>query len=362
MQVNHILEVENKDTIQTLHKFLVAWWGHFQPQALLAPVEDPLTGIVNAQVIEDPADLARVNPFVPIMTRNSAGMAYQLRQERPNQRLGAILRPCELRTYNEMRKRDTLNPNNGNDWNGRLVIISADCMGTYSLDDYNSEAAREGSLALARETLSNASTGGFKAQKYRTACQICDWPAPWGADVAIGTIGVDTNKYLLLIARDEICSNCLELGAISDHPAIEYQVSRRETVVGAVADAHTGVRKHLITNTPGYCRFDDLGSMLAWFASCSLCGKCLEACPLYQGELDGMIDTGRSSTRNSVSLSELVRTSRWLASCSGCGMCEEKCRRKVPLTLFIAALSHRIQEENQYIAGDPNQRLPWVRD
>ncbi len=362
MQVNHILEVQNGDTLQAIRRFISAWWESYQPTAMLAPLEDPQTGIVATHIIEDPAELARLNPFAPLMTANSAGMAYQLQQERPNQRLGAILRPCELRTFTELRKRQTDTPIRQNEWDRRMVVFSADCMGTYSVDEYRRNVAQIGLEALTQETLANASTGGFKAHKYRTACQICDWPAPWGADVIIGTIGVDTHKYLLIIARDEICNNCLKLGAISDHPAIEYQVSRRETVVSAVADAHSGVRKHLITNTPGYCRFDDLGSMLAWFASCSLCGKCLRACPLYNGELDAMIGIASIPVQKSASLADLVYTSRWLASCSGCGMCEEECHREVPLTLLISALSHRIREENNYIAGDPTQKLPWAGD
>lgn len=362
MHVNHILEVKNGDTLLAIRRFLTAWWENYQPVAMLVPLEDLQTGFVSTQLIEDPAELARANPFAPLMTANSAGMAYRLQQERPDQRLGAMLRPCELRTFTELRKRHSTRANDRDAWNGRMVIFGIDCMGTYSLEDYRRNIAQIGLQELTRETLSNASAGGFKAHKYRTACQICDWSAPWGADVVIGTIGVDTEKYLLLIARDVICDNCLELGAISDHPAIEYQVSRRETVVGAVADAHSGVRRHLIANTPGYCRFDDLGSMLAWFASCSLCGKCLHACPLYNGELDAMIGIGSTSPQKSATLADLIYVSRWLASCSGCGICEEECHREVPLTLLISALSHRIQEENHYIAGDPAQRLPWVGD
>jgi Fe-S oxidoreductase len=100
--------------------------------------------------------------------------------------------------------------------------------------------------------------------------------------------------------------------------------------------------------------------MLAWLVSCSVCGNCLKACPLYQGELDTLAGVSRLSDREHTGLGELVHTSRWLASCSGCGMCEENCNRDVSLTLFLSALSHRIREELHYTPGSPGQRYPWV--
>lgn len=364
MQVNRILEVENGNTLQTVRNFLVAWWDEFQPIALLAPVEDPQTANIVTQLIEDPADLQRVNPFAPLLLGNAAGKAYQLRQEHPGQRMGAILRPCELRTYVEMCKwgaeeGQVPRSNDSGSRQDQMVIFGVDCMGTYNAKDYQREIKNQTTDELTRKTLRNISAAGFQMEKYRTACQICDWPAPWGADAVIGTIGVDLDKYVLILAHDEICDHCLCLDMLVEHPATEYQVSHRETLVGAVADAHAGMRKHLVTKTPGNCRFDDLGCLLAWFASCSLCGKCLYACPLYHGELDAWVGKSQVPSAERATLSELVQASRWLASCSGCGMCEEECHRKVPLTLFLTALSQRIRQETHYIPGNPLHELPW---
>jgi ferredoxin len=188
---------------------------------------------------------------------------------------------------------------------------------------------------------------------------VCDWPAPCGADVTIGTIGVSSEQYLLVIAQDEIVDERLSLKEVTSMNANEYQVSHRETVVGAVADMRSGVRKKLVEDMQGSYRFNDLASVLAWFASCSLCGNCLDACPLYEGEFAGLLglpDKGRGSK---APLAELVAMSRWLASCAGCGMCEEACSCNVPLTLLISALSHRVRGEMHYRCGDPAQRLPW---
>lgn len=367
MQVNRILDVQDGDALGTLRGFLAEWWNSYQPEAMLAPVEQVEKSTVIVQVIEDPADLGRVNPFVPIMLSNSAGQANQLVQEHPGARLAAMLRPCELRTYTELRKREQnlrsrreqTSPSQPAD-EDHMVVFGVDCLGTYPIGELRRNVYQQDLDRITRDTLHNAASGGFQTLHIRTACQVCDWPAPWGADVSVGTIGVDTEKYLLILARSEQRDQELELDKLAGRTATEYQVSRRETVVGAIADAHAGMRRNMMTNAPGHMRFDDLGSMLAWFASCSLCGNCLKACPLYRGELDSLAGLADVDSAGQPSLAELVQASRWLATCSGCGMCEEKCGRDVPLTLFISALSHRIREEAHYIAGSPSQQYPWA--
>jgi formate dehydrogenase subunit beta len=205
----------------------------------------------------------------------------------------------------------------------------------------------------------NAASGGLKPQNFRTACQVCDWPAPRGADVVIGTMGVDIENCLLVISQDEQVDARLSLGALTAGLASEYQVSRRETLVGAVAEARSGVRRRLLGESDSELRFSDLGSFLAWFANCNLCGQCLKSCPLYDEELSSIFSNGKRPHLEQSPMSVLVLLSHWITSCSGCGMCEESCARDVPLMLIISALSHRVREEIHYQAGDPAQKLPW---
>lgn len=361
MQVNRLLDVQDKQPLQALRGFLKDWWEHCQLDAMLAPVEQPDRSSVVIQIIEDPAELEKVNPFAPLMFINAGGRANQLRQERPQSRLGAILRPCELRTYTELRKREVPKRSAPLETMGgeNMAIVGVDCLGTYPTSGPRRRDAIEID-GITREVLHDAYSGGFHTDEYRSACQVCDWPAPWGADVAIGIIGVDTDKHLLVLARDERCAAKMGLDTEELRQATEYLVSRRESTVGAIADTRAGMRKHLMATAPGHYRFDDLASLLAWLVSCSLCGNCLKACPLYQGEVDTLAGLNRSPQAERSSLADLIQTSRWLASCSGCGMCEEQCNRDVPLTLFLSALSHHIREEIQYTPGSPSQRVPWA--
>ena len=103
----------------------------------------------------------------------------------------------------------------------------------------------------------------------------------------------------------------------------------------------------------------NFSSLLGLFARCTLCADCLDACPLYGGELAGMLGVNRLHQGGRPLLSELVGVSRWLVSCSGCGMCQEACEHSVTLSQLISAISHRLRSELHYTAGDPLQRLPW---
>jgi Fe-S oxidoreductase len=116
----------------------------------------------------------------------------------------------------------------------------------------------------------------------------------------------------------------------------------------------------MIEDMEGTCRFDDLGSILAWFTGCSLCGECLQACPLYDEEFAGLINRRSTLPAGRTPLGDVVNLSRWLASCAGCGMCEEECKMHVPLFLLISALSHRIRDKMAYHSGDPAQPPPWI--
>jgi formate dehydrogenase subunit beta len=355
MNVNRVLVVHDGDTVDSFRGFLAAWWEQYRPEMLLAPVEKKDRRGLMAKVIEAPAELVDVNPFAPVMSGNAASTAHRLLQENSGKRLAVMLRPCELRAFIELQKRQKPRVEYA-----KAVVIGVDCLGTYSKDDYERAVEASGAKEITGEVLRNAAEGGFRPQSFRTACQICDWSAPRGADLTIGTIGVDSSEFLLLIARDEKTDDALGLEGLAGELASERQVSRRETVVGAIADTHVGLRKQMIEDMKGVYRFDELGSILAWLASCSLCGECLKACPIYEGEFAGLLNRRRGAETGVAPLGDMVSLSRWLASCAGCGMCEEGCNMHVPLFLLISALSHRIRDKMHYHSGDPAEQLPWM--
>jgi len=359
MNVNRILCVREEDTVTTLRGFLSAWWEHLGLDAMLAPVESTEQHGVTSQVIDSPVGLTAVNPFAPVMLSNAAAAVEEFIRDHPSRRLAIMLRPCELRTLVELNKRRRVFAyapgSDGSDDN--LVIIGVDCPGTYPAAEFIERVDEHGIDAVTRELLIYGVEDSSMLKQLRTACQVCDRPAPSNADITIGAIGVDPQQFLLVIARDEATYVRLGLHEVTDRLATEEQVVRREMMVDAIADKR--VARRISMTDSDTRRFGDFCSLLACFARCTLCADCLDACPLYEGELTGMLGVGSTYEHGRPLLPELVGVVRWLASCSGCGMCQEACEYGVPLAELISSLSHRIHDEIHYTAGDPTQRLPW---
>jgi formate dehydrogenase subunit beta len=361
MNVNHILHVQEGNAVSTLQRFLAAWWEQAGLDAMLAPVEMSDRSGVSARVLTQPADLARVNPFAPVMLNNTASMVQGFIEEHPHSHLAVILRPCELRALIELRKRQRVRYHSvaGANDQESLVLISVDCAGTFSQADYIQHvASHRADAEMIHVELMYGRQDSYVPCEVRQTCQMCDSPGPRGADITIGTIGIEPHGNLLVIARNEEIDARLHLQNVTDGIATEWQVVYREMMVGKLVDKRSEKRAALMRNEPLLA--EEMTTALAMFARCTLCADCLDACPLYDGELTGMLGVGEGHHSGHALLAELVRVSRWLASCSGCGMCQQSCVHGVSLARAVTTLSHRIQRELHYIPGDPSQPLPWI--
>lgn len=360
MNVNRILHVREEDPVKTLQGFLAAWWGQLGLDAMLVPVQSQDQDVVSPQVISDPAELSKVNPFAPVMLANTATLIQDFVRDHPNGHLAVILRPCELRATIELRKRHRIcyqQVYGGNEQES-LVLIGVDCPGTFSEAVYAQHVdSQQEDGEILHVTRSYGKQQSYVPFEVRQTCQMCDSPGPMGADLTIGTIGIEPDGNLLMIARNEDIDDMLRLQNVTDGVASESQVEFREMMVGKLVDQRAEKRSALME---GKTLPEDLTSALALFARCTLCADCLDACPLYDGELAGMLGAGDGRQSGRPLLAELIRVSRWLASCSGCGMCRESCEQGIPLTQIVMVLSHRIQKELHYRPGDPTHRLPWM--
>lgn len=359
MNVNRVLHIRNNDPVSTFQDFLAAWWTRLELDAMLAPVEVPNLNAVSPKVISDPRELSHVNPFAPLMLNNTACVFQDFVRDNPNRHLGVILRPCELRAIVELQKRrrvryPALNTENSDKC---LITIGVDCPGTFSREKYTEHATNfQDDTEMIRVDVTYGRQETYIPYEVRPTCQMCDSPGPFSADLTVGTIGIAPQGDLLMIARDKETDSLLQLEDMTDGMATEWQVSSREMMIGKLVDKRTEKRSALMKSM----QIEDISATLAMFARCTLCTDCLDACPLYDGELAGMLGAGEARQSGRSLLYELVRVSRWLTSCSGCGMCRESCNQGVPLTQMITVMSHRIQNELHYRPGDPAQPLPWT--
>lgn len=353
MSVARLLPVTDGDPLRALQEFLSAWWERNEIQAMLAPTQVKPGSAVKVEAIVRRDELDCVDPLAPVISGNAASLLDEFSREHGTGKIAVVLRPCELRALVEMRKRKRTTPAVD-----ATEVIGVDCLCCYPAGEYLRKAREGQAGSLLKENLEYASEGGLTPERLRTACQLCDWPAPVGADLAIGLLGVDTNTQLFLIARDESTDLKIHLAEIVPARVPEDAVVRREMAIAAISEKRARQRDRLTGSFPNF--FGDLGSALSPFVNCSLCGDCLQACPLYHGELAGMLATGGMREGRRPVLAELVELARWLSSCSGCGSCEDACPQDVPVMALVSCLSHGIRDGLHYRAGDPDQPLPWL--
>ncbi len=355
--MHRVLWISNQNALETTRCFLRSLWERNELTYMLAPIQRPGRYRVTPQVIADPAGLSVVNPFVPVMETNAAPMLVDHIRQQQQGRVAAILKPCEVRAFTEIRKRrlaDRRWPTSYD--NGSPVIIGVDCPGTYPVAKYTRRVKELGADALTRRSLECR----IIPSHLRTACQICDCGAPCQTDILIGTIGTAEHQFLLVRAEDQGVDARLRLGELTDQMATEQQIKRHKKALKSLTAKRTRRRRKLTLSTRQ--QSTDFGTLLSLLARCTLCADCLDACPLYQGELADLLGVSNPQSRRKPPLSEWVGVSRWMASCIGCGLCEEACSRGVPLTLILSGLSRRIHKSLRYVPGDPDLPLPWAAD
>ncbi len=353
MKVDRMIEVGSEGPLAATQSLLRGLWERNGLRAVLAPVELDAGREVSPQAVTSIDLIASVNPFSPTMTANAAALVVGFAREHQPGPLAAVLRPCEWRALVELRKRRRTTPEAD-----QIMTVSIDCLGTFPMGTW-AERARDCSPAdLWRQAIDFADEGGFTPDCLRRGCQLCTRASAHDSDLTIGLFGLDTTAVLLATSADEETDARLHMEELAPHRAAEAEVVRREVAVGALSERRARRREALIADAGP--RGGGLAELLGMFANCSQCGDCLDACPLYYGELAGMLGVRSARHGGRSLLGELVELARWLASCSECGMCEEVCTCGVPLLDFVAPLSRRVREEIAYRPGDPRQPLPWL--
>jgi formate dehydrogenase subunit beta len=342
MNVNRIITVSEGNTLGAVQAFMSSLLSRNLVDALFVP-QTAADSTVSAALVSNPDAVKRSNPFAPIMVANAAKQVAEATMKQPDRHIGAVLRPCEIRALVELAKRGRANL-------ADLTVVGIDCLGTFAPFDYMRKMLTAGSATeMAMQCMRVAEEGEIACQT-RTACQMCERPAPRGADVTLGFIGVDATRELLVIAADESADARLKLGEVTWREATEREVVKREaTLTNIIAKHNTHAERELVRLEMS---FGGLAGALTTLATCTECRSCLQACPLYDGELD-------DPTLSLVG--QLGAVSKWLVSCSGCGMCEESCPNNVPLATVARALSRPLRAKFGYTPGrSVDEKLPWA--
>jgi len=355
-----VIPVENGDVLSAMRGFLGKLLETGAVEAIYVPLEAD-SGAVLPALVTDPARMKHANPLAPIMPINGARAVSALTNKQAPARLGAVLRPCEMRALVELVKLQQASVET-------LTLIGLDCPGTYELPE--AVAKRREGLDLAGY-LAGAKEGAepaFGGLSLRPACQMCLNPTSDLAAISLELIGVDASQGVPVTLPDEIAAKLglAEAGGASSgrQAAVERLVAarsqRREKELAAI-------RTQMGSN----------GGVAGLFATCIRCHNCMTACPICycktclfksasfdhkpEHYLTAAHRKGATRMLSDAMLFQVTRMNHMSASCVSCGMCTSACPSDIPVGTIFSAVGSQVQAAFGYQPGRSlDEPLPLV--
>ena len=354
MKVNAILK-GNGESLRAVRNFLGGLLKEKIVDYLLVPQEISRGRSYAQTLVKDPAHLDRANPFAPVMPMNSGKIVSQLTGDRPTQKVGVVLKPCEIRALIELIKLGQAHREN-------LVIIGTDCPGTYEVDEYarmidemegTFEEKERKVLTGMRKNLEVPGTESLPVSQ-RPACKICHMFTPTLEDINLSLFGVGDGIAVSL--EDHLAGKLgLQSGGLSN----------REEAAGKLLAHRASVREKVFEEFRE--KMKNPTGLADLLATCIRCYACSSACPIcYCRTCFFRTDTfepeseryfrwaereGALRMPTEILLFHLTRLNHMAASCVDCGMCESACPRRIPLTTLFEAVGDGVKKALNYTPG-----------
>lgn len=346
------LKTGDNGLADTFRAFLAGLLESGHVDSLLVPCGLPSGNSVAQALVSSPEMLDSASLLAPVMPVSSARIVSDITRVAPaGDRLGVLLRPCELRALVELVKLQQARLDN-------LLLIGIDCLGTYRPDDYEEEA-RKGDSPL--ERLLGRMARGEEDPLLREACQVCEYPFPMGADVTVGLWGMDVEEEILLLPQSSQGEEVLK----GLEPGDSALVERRERAIAELVERRVENRDTLFQRTLEEAYGPE--KLLATLSRCVNCHNCQRVCPLcycreclfdsptFEWEADRYLAWARRRGAlrmpTDTLLFHLTRMNHVAACCVGCGLCSDACPNDVPVFRLFRLVGARTQGVLGYVPG-----------
>ena len=310
-------------------------------------------------LIASPDAMDRAAPLTPVMPANGGQVLSHLTQEEPlDEMVAAVVRPCEVRAFNELVKRNKCFADN-------LVLISPECPGVYPV-----QRASEEGLDEALGPYWDAATKGETAPDLRPVCTGCERFEPVGVDMTVRLVGhKDLGKKLNVRLDSERAMTLVE--------GLKLTVGKDGTKDPAPLEA---MRKHRAEGRVALLnglefKGDDMDDFIKQFGRCIGCHACSKVCPICYCQMcyfeARAADARPTWWRNDLSrkgaarvppgtvLFHIGRILHMSISCVACGMCEDVCPVNIPIGQIFKRVGEATQGIFDYVPGnDPKEEIP----
>lgn len=321
--------------------------------ALLLPQEVESRKSVVPTLVKDPRAIAAPAPWTPVSLGNAAKHVSDLTFKNPADKIGVVLRPCEIKALVELVKLNQASLD-------QLLIIGVDCLGTFHPVEYRKlieggayDPAQWLGKAAAGEELAAGETG------IRQSCEICDAVTPDLADINLGWVGTAASGDIIIQVKDELAP------AFAKLELQEGDTTAREATIARLQSQRKAAREKAFKDFEE--KYGDINNLMSELANCLRCQNCRKACPIcfcrqcvfesmiFEHDSDKYLNwasrKGLIEMPTDTVLFHLTRLNHMGTSCVGCGQCESACPSKLPLAVMFQATGKKIQDIFNYVPG-----------
>lgn len=367
------IKVEDKDVLGSLRKFLAQLLENKFVDALLVPRMLPSEDGFVQSLVKDVEMLEDANPIAPTMAVQSAQILSDLTStvrsgvQPPNiGRIGAVLKPCELRAVVELAKFLQVELEN-------VVTIGVDCLGTYEVRDYAKMIEENGKLS-SEAFLEGFKNGEIKAVEdydFRNSCQICEYPVPLNADIAFGFWGCEPFEEIVVMVGARFEEELKEKLSLE---LKDGNLADREKVTQKIIDGRKQERDKVISELKE--RTDSMEKLMQTLSTCIRCHNCMNVCPIcyckecvfksatFEHRSDQFLKwadrKGAIRMPTDTLMFHLTRMNHMATSCVSCGICDSACPSQLPISSLFRLIGSELQEMFEYVPGRDLEEEPPV--
>lgn len=352
---NLVMPIGEEGKAKALSGFLARLLELGVVDSMVLPVMT-VPGIMTYLMARDPELIReKAEPFAAVMPVNAGSPVARTVSKKPRGRIGALLKPCEVRALVELVKLKQASPDN-------LLIIGIDCTGTVDRNEYKKAYPDTSHLDL------------------REACKVCLNPSPPDTafpGINIGHIGLDDEDALLVSLSTGldpgVAAVVEELGFESDGSLAD----RRRSAIAALREERDCAHREFFLNSRAEQNGGGIESIARLLAACTGCRNCRVACPVcYCREciFDGDVfdyetrqllrradRKGGIKIPGDTLLYHLTRMNHMSLSCVACGMCQDACPENINLFSLFARVADRTQSLLEYVPGRSQEdALPFT--
>jgi formate dehydrogenase subunit beta len=334
-------------------------------EAILVPSRLRVKNRIMPALVTDPSRLGDADPLSPAFPVNAAQQLAKLTRTPAGGRMAAVLRPCEVRAFNELVK---LNQGHRDD----VVIIGLDCPGALSNTDFRTFADQYDTADDATQAFCNTAFSGdpgLSDLSITSACQVCTQPTPDGADIAVDLFGTSPEDGLTVKALTDSGKTVV---AGLDFTPSKAQLPQRKSTLAAILDSRGQAREQMLAAVAD--KTGSIEGLATYLADCVNCYNCRVACPVcYCTTCVFTTDTFRhepfqylqwARRKGGVKMPtdtlffHLTRLAHMSTACVGCGQCSNACPNDIQLSDLFIAIGHHTQSAFGYSAGTDLSQSP----